>query len=387
MQKLEDFFMNKVRKCPNWLAYVVTTMTMILACFMSLQSSFAAEVKVSGASANDAIVTTKNGENVTGKDDLNKYIYYNVTYHWSLPENTMVKNGDTAVFELPNNVSIRVADTTFDVTDDAGHVVGNFKIAKGSHTGVLTFNDYFEKNNIIDIHGTLVITASGTRENDPSQWFLNKSGWLDSEKRPNWTVVFNPKSLDLTNVNLKDELQGKQTLDVSSLELWYGSVDENNQFVAKRKVTNPVEQGLLKVTDNTITAHFDRLDEAIQLVYRSQSTDTTNLNLVNVVTGSADELGENTITATIALGGEGTADGTEKPSTPDQKPEQPNKPDCPHRPCKPHHGHHHGCRPGHHHHHGCHRPCRPQRPCHKPSHHAPCHKPQRPHCGQHCGRH
>lgn len=372
--------MNKVRKCPNWLAYVVTMFTMMFACFMGMQQASAAEVQITGAKASDAVVTTKDGENVTGNDQLNKYIYYNVTYKWALPSNTTVKDGDTAQFELPNNVSIRVADTTFDVTDDDNHVVGTFTIKKGSHTGTLTFNDYFSKNQIVDIHGTLTITASGTRENDPSQWFLNKSGWLDSNNRPNWTVVFNPKSLSLTNINIKDTLQGKQTLDAASLELWYGSVDTNNQFVAKRKITNPVEQGLLNVNGNTITAHFDTLDEAIQLVYRSQSTDDNNLNLVNVVTGSADELGSNTITATIALGGHGTADGTQKP---DQKPDQPNKPG---RPCHPH-------RPGCGHHHGHHKPCRPHCPgCgHHHGHHNPCHQ-HRPGCGHHinyphCGRH
>lgn len=357
---------NHQRKNQHWYTVLLTLFVLFFGLFTA-STGKAAELKINGAGASDAVITDADGKNVTGKTDLNKYVYYEASYKWAVPANTVVKAGDTATFTLPNNVQIRVADTSFDVTDENNNVVGTFKIAKGSHTGTLTFNDYFEKHNIQDIHGTLALKVNGTQENAPSDWFLNKAGWLDSQKRANWTVVYNPKSRHLTNVSIKDTLQGSQTFDMNSIELWYGTVDANNQFVADKKITNPVQQGLVKVSrdQTTMTVHFDKLNTAIQLVYKSNAnTHQTNFSLVNVVDASSNELGAATMTSTIEVGGDGVADGVQ----------QPTKPDCPnhnhhHRPCRPNRPHH-PSRP--------HYPsCRPQRPC----------RPHRPVCRPHCSHH
>lgn len=298
----------------------------------------AAELKINGANAKDAVITDVDGKNVTNRTDLNKYVYYEASYKWSVPAGLNVKEGDTATFTLPNNVQIRVVDTNFNVTDESNNVVGNFKISKGSRAGVLTFNNYFSKHHIQDIHGTLSIKVNGTQENAPSDWFLNKSGWLDAQKRANWTVIYNPKSYHLTDVSIKDTLQGDQTFDMSSIEIWYGTVDANNQFVADKKVTNPIQQGLAKVSRDrkTMTVHFDKLNAAIQLVYKSNAnTHQPNFSLVNVVDANSNELEPATMTSTIEVGGDGVADGVQ----------QPVKPDCPCKPgrpvCRPHCSHHH----------------------------------------------
>lgn len=356
------------QRLPIWMVMLCTLLTL----FMGGNVSHAAEIAVDGAGANDAIITDANGNDVTHRTNLNKYEYFEATYHWSLPANKVVQKGDTAKFQLPNNVEVRVADTTFDVTDESGNVVGQFNIAKGSHTGTLTFNDYFATHKITDIHGTLSLKVSGTQENSPSDWFLNKAGWLDSQKQANWTIVYNPHSQNLTNVDIKDTLQNGQTFDMNSIELWYGKV-ENNQFIPTKKVTNPVEQGLVKVSadQKVLTAHFDRLNTAIQFVYKTKAnTNKEQFVLMNTVDATSDQLGSATMTSTLEVGGDAVADGTEQPS-------QPDKPDCRpdyphHRPQYPCHGHHHGhhsCRPQYPHH----RPCRPQRPIHHGC---------RPHCSQ-----
>lgn len=365
----------------TWYSVLVGLLMLLFGTF-AVSNVDAAQVQANGTSAADAVITTAKGENVTGNNDLNKYVYFNATYKWSLPANTIVKAGDTATFELPSNVQIRVADTTFDVTDEEGHVVGSFTIKKGAHQGTLTFNDYFEKNNIKDIHGILNITVSGTEENKPSDWFLNKAGWLDAQNQANWTVVYNPKSLSLTNVEIKDTLQGEQVFDPSTVQVWFGTVDSNNQFVAEKKVTNPIEQGLVTVNGKVMEAKFDKLDQAVQFVYQSKPLKVEeNLKLVNEVTGTSTELGSQSMTATIQLGGNGVADGSQ--TTEPEKPVVPDKPDCkpeqkPNNPCKPHRPHY-PCRPGHKPCRPSHKPCRPCRPC----------KPQYPHCsnGNHKGHH
>lgn len=324
-----------VQQKRNTVYSVITGLLVLLfSLFTGGQQTFAAELEGTGNTANDAIITTVDGDKVTEGEKLNKYVYFDATYHWSLPKDTVVKNGDTLAFTLPSNVQIRVADTQFDVKNDQGAVVGTFNIKKGERTGYLTFNDYFEKNKLSDIHGVLTITVSGTEENSPSDWFLNKSGWLDDQKRANWTVIYNPKSLHLTNVTIKDTLENNQYFDLSSVQLWYGTVDENNQFVATKKITDPIAKGLVTVKGNVMTAKFDQLDQAIQFVYRSKVWRYDDqLKLVNKVESNSDELGSQMMTSTIELGGSGVADGVQN-----------NKPGCrPQPPCHHHHHHHHHC--------------------------------------------
>lgn len=319
----------------------VTLMLVMASLFMTSMAK-AAELKVSGAGASDAVVTYMDGTNVTGQE-LNKYAYYEVSYQWALPAKSTVKAGDTATFTLLDNVEIRVADTKFDVTNEQGKVVGSFEIKKGARTGVLTFNDFFGKNKMKDIRGALALRVSGTKDNTASDWFLNKAGWLNSDNKPNWTVVYNPQSKALTNVQIMDTLRGGQTYDVDSIQLWYGHV-ENNQFIADEKVADPVKNSLIHVSPNQdiISIDFDKLDKAVQLVYQTNANTNAEIyTLTNIVDATSDQLGMATMTSTIEVGGAGIADGRKgnKPCTPSTCPEYPH---CrPTRPHCPHHRHHH----------------------------------------------
>lgn len=58
-----------------------------------------------------------------------------------------------------------------------------------------------------DIRGRLSFTVSGTEENAPDEWVLNKSGWLDNENHTKWTEVYNPQSKHLTNMHLDNILK------------------------------------------------------------------------------------------------------------------------------------------------------------------------------------
>ena len=312
---------------------VATLATVALGIGAHAQKVQAAELPIQGASAKDAIITTDDGKNVTGQTNLNKYVYYNANYQWSLPQNVTVKNGDTAHFGLPNNVEVRVADTKFEVKNEKNQTVGTFDIKKGSHTGKLTFNSYFANHKMKDIRGRLSFKVSGTEENAPGEWFLNKSGWLDNENHANWTVVYNPQSKHLTNVHLDDILRNGQTYVDDSIQLWYGHV-ENNQFVAEEKITDPVKKGLVHVSKNNdiLSFYFKKLDKAVQLYYKTNpgtKSQYKNLDLVNVVDASCDQIAMNTISCKIAVGGSGTADGTQKPNHPDCKPDWPDWPDWP----------------------------------------------------------
>lgn len=279
----------------------------------------AKELEIKGADASQAHVVDMDGNDVTGRDDLSKYSYYTVVYNWSLEGNQMVKAGDVVKFTLPKNTEVRIADLSLDVYNDRHRVVGHFEIEKGKREGTLTFNHYFERHRETDIRGSLVLKVSGTAENKKSEWFLNKSGWLDMDKQPNWTVVYNPQGRKLTDVVINDFLFDGQTFDRNSMEVWFGHVDSNNQFVAEEKVKDPIAKGLVHVSKNDDVAaiQFDKLDCAVQVVYRAYAnTMPENFVLRNVVDAQSKELGSASITSTIEVGGGATAQGIRVPVCP-----------------------------------------------------------------------
>ena len=289
------------------LPFIVGLFT-LLVCLFPTRHAQADNISLNGSSADSAIVTNKKGENVTGQQ-LNRWESFSVNYHWSVPEGTTIKAGDTAQFEIPNNIEI-LEDTQFDVVDQNGNVIGTFSLPKGSHTGTLTFNDYIPSHHITNLSGTLTVAGNGTENIEYKDWVINKTGWVNGEDKPTWDIVYNPDQKELTNVTITDTLDGKQVLDPNSIVIQYGWVDENNQFHMESEVTNPIEQGLVTVTDDGFVAHFDKLDKAIQIIYTTTPTTRLNANISNSASGKSDELGVVSDESTIYVGGSGTVDGS-----------------------------------------------------------------------------
>lgn len=298
----------KSRGCSRLFSLVGSILLVIsVVLTMGVHQIKADDIAITGNLAKDAEVTTEGGENVTG-EQLDRYQYYNVTYHWSIPNGTTVKEGDTATFEIPSNIQI-LKDTSFEIKDSNDHVIGTFYIGEGSRIGTITFNNYIEDNDLTNVHGTLTLTGNGTTTTVNKDWSINKYGWLDQNNKPTWTVVYNPLGKHLSNVVITDTLKGAQVLDKNSIQIQYGIVDDNNQFHATSTNADPVKDGIVSIDDHGFTAKFDQLDTAIQIVYTTTPTTRANVNLDNVVTGESPELGISQDASSVQVSGSGSVSG------------------------------------------------------------------------------
>lgn len=296
-------------KKKSYFAFIFLGLLLCLSLFIPTKNSEAASIDLIGTSANDATVVTENGEIVTGDQSLDRWEYYHIKYNWKIPDNVTVHDGDTATVTLPNNVQI-VEDTSFNLTDSQGNVIGSFQINKGSRVGTLTFNDYIEKHHLTDVSGTLDFMGNGLDDISVKDWIINKVGWIDGQNKPTWDIVYNPSGAKLTDVTITDTLDGNQKIDPDSIVIQFGTVDENNNFHMESEITDPIGKGMLTVTDNGFVAHLGDIDKAVQIVYNTTVTKRLDVDLGNSATGKADQLTAKTDSATIQVGGSGSASGT-----------------------------------------------------------------------------
>lgn len=274
--------------------------------------AYAKEITIVGA--DNPIVTTESGEDVTNKDDLNYWQSYNVTYHWSILNGQSIQNGDTATFTVPSNIKV-IYPTNFEVKDQDGHVIGTFTVNPGDTVGTLTFNNYFAECPEQDIHGTLTFIGNGTDEISSKDWTLNKVGWLNGNNQPTWSVAYNPSGQTLHDVTIEDTLLGNQTLDPTSISIQYGYFDANNQFHSEGTFSNSEYQ--LETGSKGFTLHFDTLTKPIQITYHSTVPSASETVINNNVQANSPDIGAISNNASIAVGGDGSASGTipTKPSS------------------------------------------------------------------------
>ena len=256
--------------------------------------------------ADQPVVTTESGENVTNQDNLDYWESYNVTYHWSIPSNQTIQAGDQAIFKVPSNIRV-VYPTSFPVKDAEGHVIGTFTVNPGDKDGVLTFNNFYPDHHETNISGTITFVGNGTDKITYYDWIINKVGWLNGSKKPTWCVAYNPDGKSLHDVTIVDQMSHNQILDPESISIQYGTFDDNNQFHPQGTV--PSSQYQLTTSSTGFTLHFNQLNEPIQITYTTTIPGSSETILHNTVQGSAPEVGSITDNATIAMGGDGTVSG------------------------------------------------------------------------------
>lgn len=294
----------------KWYVFIIALLLSILFVDISLASN----IEIIGS--DNPKITTGQGVDVTDKNELDRYQYYNVNYSWKVPNNVTIHAGDTATFTVPNTVQV-LYDTTFPVYDNEHHQVGEFTVKAGAKTGTLIFNDYFASHHIDqNIHGTLTFTGVGKKTYENKGWVINKNGWFDEHNQPTWDIVYNPEQKHLVEVTIHDELEGDQTLDPASIEIQYGTVDQNNQFHKEGILLPDCYQ--LKTTNHSFTLKIPTLNTAIQIVYHSQLSTSEDAIINNTVTGSDKTIGIHQDTASIQVDGNGSASGNITPSETNQ---------------------------------------------------------------------
>ena len=224
---------------------------------LAAQAKFA----VNGLSADDATVTDSDGKVYSASDALGLYESYIASYKWSIDDGVPVKAGDSATLSLPSNVLFTAGTTAVKVANSAGQQIGTFSAKAGDQTGTLTFNDYFELNNVSSRQGTLKFNVTGTDASiGDNNAKINKIGWTLTDSDNNvtgveWQIVVNIGSEAWNNVTVVDQLGQYQTHgDDSSNDVTFESGKYiDGQFVKNEAVGDQGKLGTYSFKDKKFT--------------------------------------------------------------------------------------------------------------------------------------
>ncbi|MFC6295626.1 SpaA isopeptide-forming pilin-related protein [Lactiplantibacillus daoliensis] len=173
-------------------------------------TALAAQAKLAAddVSVSDAVVTDSTGKVYSADDVLSLYAGYIATIQWSIKDGVPVKAGDTMTINLPKNVLFTANTTAVNIANAANQSIGTFSAKAGTQTGTLTFNNYFELNNVSSRQGTLMFHVTGTDTNiGDDKAKINKVGWwLSDGKSIEWQIVVNLGSEDWNSVEVVDQL-------------------------------------------------------------------------------------------------------------------------------------------------------------------------------------
>ncbi|WP_290033328.1 SpaA isopeptide-forming pilin-related protein [Ligilactobacillus cholophilus] len=272
----------------------------------------ASDVAVNGLAENQAVIKDLKGNQVSDTQELNKYEYFKVTYHWSIPDSETIESGDTVTFEIPNNIRV-CSDVTFNITDAQGQTVGKAKIKANSSTGTVTFSNIpteFRYNR----HGTLTFYGEGKveQQTDINNWMIDKGGWVNDAKigpdgKPTqlyWNVVLNPAGKTISNVTFVDKPQNGQTIMTDTIVAYK---------VDGQELGEQLDPTLTQDENGNVTLNFGDINYPIYIKYQTKLSS-------DAVTNSTDEW-ENTgiinwnntssekAAAIMRYGGLGVADG------------------------------------------------------------------------------
>ena len=250
---------------------------------------------------------------------------YRLTYTWSIADDVMVTDGDTASVTLPTTaahgyVSFPVKTKTLPTT-----TVGNVELQNDkSSAGTITFNNELASTNVGrsgEMTFQVTGTSDSTNDNSGSTPIITKNGWVtnyNSDGIPEeviWNIAFNSENKDLGTVTLTDDIGGNQT--------YAGPVSATD---AAGKTVTPT----VTVNGSEVTMVFKNVTSEISLTY-PVSVDTANLagltqgNFSNYVglnatsgdSGNASSGGSGTTTGTtgnaqknVQWGGSATVDGS-----------------------------------------------------------------------------
>ncbi|EGO6705233.1 hypothetical protein GP420_002555, partial [Enterococcus faecalis] len=219
-------------------------------------------------------------------------------YEYNIPDDATIKAGDTMTVKLPKELII-ANDTSFDLLDDSGNIVGTASLDKNTGEVVITFSDYYEINTTnrkgeFDIYtnwnkeivnedetinidlgtGGSTIGVTPPKNPDPTEK-LFKWGWID-ENNPtiiNWVVRVNYEGNTIYNAVYTDYIGDNQLLVSGSVNVDLGYFD-GNDFTPESKLD------LSKIEESTdgkeFTVSYGDLSQSSVITYQTNITDNGN---------------------------------------------------------------------------------------------------------------
>ncbi|MBQ0837056.1 LPXTG cell wall anchor domain-containing protein [Lactiplantibacillus pentosus] len=211
-----------MRKRWQWLLLALTGLFLLM--FSPPLVSQAREViEATGNDVNSAVIKDSAGNVISHDAQLPADADYTVNYKWRIPDNVKITAGDTMTFQVPANVTIP-ADDSFPMTGTIAGSSGNFFIAAGSHTGVVTFNKIYQYATV-NRSGYVTLDVKGTVPEHPgnlSPILLDKTAAWEDPADPYhiiWTVHVLPNENELVDPSFVDTLGPDQTFVAGSAVL------------------------------------------------------------------------------------------------------------------------------------------------------------------------
>ena len=211
-----------MRKRWQWLLLALTGLFLLM--FSPPLVSQAREViEATGNDVNSAVIKDSKGNIISHDAQLPADADYTVNYKWRIPDNVKITAGDTMTFQVPANVTIP-ADDSFPMTGTIAGSSGNFFIAAGSHTGVVTFNKIYQYATV-NRSGYVQLDVKGTVPEHPgnlSPILLDKTAAWEDPADPYhiiWTVHVLPNENELADPSFVDTLGPDQTFVAGSAVL------------------------------------------------------------------------------------------------------------------------------------------------------------------------
>ncbi len=211
-----------MRKRWQWLLLALTGLFLLM--FSPPLVSQAREViEATGNDVNSAVIKDSAGNVISHDAQLPADADYTVNYKWRIPDNVKITAGDTMTFQVPANVTIP-ADDSFPMTGTIAGSSGNFFIAAGSHTGVVTFNKIYQYATV-NRSGYVQLDVKGTVPEHPgnlSPILLDKTAAWEDPADPYhiiWTVHVLPNENELADPSFVDTLGPDQTFVAGSAVL------------------------------------------------------------------------------------------------------------------------------------------------------------------------
>lgn len=295
--------------------FVITLMLFIcLPLFLFSKHVHAATININGLQAQDATITNSQGQVIPNGTSLSNDDYYSISWHWSVPNGTIIKAGDTAHFYLPSNVTV-THNVSFEITNKKGQVVGTATVAVGSHEGTITFNNVLSHDNY-DESGTLYMNVKGAQTTPNNfKWMLEKQGCVQNsdiqDGHPQyitWTIYVNPQAQACHNIKIADQIGNDQTFVPGSVVINTGSLDANGDFTA----SGTFNGADVSTGGNQININIAQCNQTLQITYKTKITnydDTTENTYGNVVHYQINGSSVQQATSYVKYGGGGTASG------------------------------------------------------------------------------
>ncbi|MDV0431476.1 Ig-like domain-containing protein, partial [Lactiplantibacillus sp. DA1] len=179
-------------------------------------------IEATGNDVNSVVIKDSKGNVISHEAQLPENDNYTVNYKWRIPNSVKITAGDTMTFHVPENVQIPTNEA-FPMIGTIAGTIGNFFIAAGSHTGIVTFNKVYQYST--NRSGYVNLDVKGTMPSHPGNQVpisLTKYAAWENEADPshiNWTVHVSSNGNQLVDPTFADTLGIGQTFVTGSAVL------------------------------------------------------------------------------------------------------------------------------------------------------------------------